>query len=203
VSRAGKLARRSKEALCGHGVAATLLLALCLGGMVEIGRGLYIPTKAAVAQELLDHAFEASLVDHRPRRPWPWADTAPVARLSVARLGVTRIVLGGGSGQALAFGPTLLPAGAMPGHAGTAVIAAHRDTHFRFLHDMRTGDFVTLQTREGTLLRYRVTGTSIVRWDRYAPPDDTMGERLDLATCYPFDAIRSGPWRYVVHTESL
>lgn len=203
MSRAGRLARRSREALCGRGFAAALLLALCLGGVVEIGRGLYIPAKATVAQTLLDHAFEASLVDHRPRRPWPWADTAPVARLSVARLGVTRIVLDGGSGQALAFGPTLLPAGATPGQPGTAVIAAHRDTHFSFLRDVHTGDVITLQTRDGLLLHYRVTGTSIVRWDRYATPDDTVGERLDLATCYPFDAIRSGPWRYVVHTEAL
>lgn len=203
MSRASGLARRSRAAFCGRGVAAALLLTLCLGGVVQIGRGLYIPAKAVVAQALLDRAFEGSLVDHRPRRPWPWADTAPVARLSVARLGVTRIVLGGGSGQALAFGPTLLPAGATPGQPGTAVIAAHRDTHFSFLRDVRAGDVITLQTRDGLLLHYRVTGTSIVRWDRYATPDDTVGERLDLATCYPFDAIRRGPWRYVVHTEPL
>lgn len=203
MSRAAQLARRSRAALCGHGVAAVLLLALCLGGVVQIGRGLYIPVKAVVAQALLNHAFEASLADHRPRKPWPWADTTPVARLSIARLGVTLVVLTGGSGQALAFGPTLLPASGAPGRPGTAVIAAHRDTHFSFLRDVHTGDVVTLQTRDGLLLHYRVTGTSIVRWDRYAAPDDTMGERLDLATCYPFDAIRRGPWRYVVHTEPL
>jgi sortase A len=180
-----------------------LLLALCLAGVGEIGRGLYVPAKAAVAQVLLEHAFDDSLAHHAARKPWSWADTTPVARLSVERLGVTRIVLDGGSGQALAFGPTLLPGSAAPGKPGTAVIAAHRDTHFRFLHDLHKGDIIALQTRDGLLRRYRVTGTSIVRWDRYAAPDDTMGERLDLATCYPFDAIRRGPWRYVVRAEVL
>lgn len=180
-----------------------LLLALCLAGVGEMGRGLYVPAKAAVAQVLLERAFDDSLARHAARKPWLWADTVPVARLSVARLGVARIVLDGGSGQALAFGPTLLPAGAAPGQPGTAVIAAHRDTHFRFLRALHRGDVVTLQMRDGLLRRYRVAGTSIVRWDDYAAPDDTMGERLDLATCYPFDAIRRGPWRYVVHTEVL
>jgi sortase A len=189
----------------GHGraLAAALLLALCLAGAGEIGRGLYVPAKAAVAQVLLDRAFAASLADHGAHRPWPWADTVPVARLAVPRLGVSRIVLGGGSGQALAFGPTLLPGGAAPGRPGTAIVAAHRDTHFRFLGDLRRGDEVTVQTRAGLVRRYRVTGADVVRWDRYAAPDDTMGERLDLATCYPLDAIRRGPWRYVVHAEAL
>jgi sortase A len=200
---AGHLARRTREALRGRGLPAALLLALCLGGAAEVARGLYVPAKAAVAQVLLERAFDAGLADHAAHRPWPWADTAPVARLSVERLGMTRIVLDGGSGQALAFGPTLLPGGATPGRPGTAVIAAHRDTHFSFLRDVHKGDVVTLQMREGQLRRYRVTGTSIVRWDRYAAPEDTMGERLDLATCYPFDAIRRGPWRYIVHAEAL
>lgn len=203
MSSQSTLAPRMKDAVRGRGLAAALLLSLCLGGVVETGRGLYIPAKAVVAQVLLDRAFEVSLADHLSHRPWPWADLAPVARLSVARLGVTRIVLDGGSGQALAFGPTLVPGGAAPGQPGTAVIAAHRDTHFSFMRHVDKGDIVTLQTREGLLRRYRVIGTSIVRWDRYAARDDTMGEWLDLATCYPFDAIRSGPWRYIVHTEAL
>lgn len=203
MNRAGSLALRLQTVPSGRHVMAALLLALCLAGAVEMGRGLYIPAKAALAQVLLDRAFDASLADHRPHRPWFWADTMPAARLSVERLGVTRIVLGGGSGQALAFGPTLLPAGAMPGRPGIAVIAAHRDTHFSFLRDVHTGDVLSLQMRDGPLLHYRVTGTSIVRWDRYAIPDNTMGQRLDLATCYPFGAIRSSPWRYIVHFEAL
>lgn len=201
--RAGSLARRTGEALRGRTLAAALLVAVCLTGVVEIGRGLYIPTKAAVAQVLLERAFDTSLASHAPSKPWPWADTVPVARLSVEKLGVSRIVLDGGSGQALAFGPTLLPAGAVPGQPGTAVIAAHRDTHFSFLRNVHKGDVVSLQTREGLRRRYRVTGSSIVRWDRYAVADDTSGERLDLATCYPFDAIQRGPWRYIVHTEAI
>lgn len=194
--RIGKAAR-------GHGIAALLLLALCLFGAVEVGRGLYIPAKAAVAQVLLDRAFERSRIDHAPHKPWAWADMTPVARLSVPALGVSRIVLDSGSGQALAFGPTLLPGGAALGHAGTAVVAAHRDTHFRFLRDLKKGDVIFAQTRDGVERRYRVTGAEVVRWDGYGVADAPTGERLDLVTCYPFDAVHRGPWRYVVHAQAV
>lgn len=186
-----------------RGLLTLMLLALCLAGLVEVARGLYIPAKAAVAQVLLDRAFERSRIDHAPRKPWPWADMTPVARLVVPTLDLSRTVLDGGSGQALAFGPTLLPGGGTLGRSGTAVIAAHRDTHFRFLKDLRKGDLVFVQTREGTERHYRVTGAEMVRWDDYAVADVDAGERLDLVTCFPFDAIRRGPWRYVVHAEAV
>lgn len=194
---------RMKEAARGRGLLVLLLAALCLAGMVEIGRGLYVPAKAMVAQVLLDRAFERSLATHAPQKPWAWADMAPIARISAPRLGVTRVVLDSGSGQAMAFGPTLLPGGAAFGQAGTAVVAAHRDTHFSFLRDLRKGDEITVQTRDGLERRYRVMGSDVVRWDGYAVPELAAGERLDLVTCWPFGAVRRGPWRYILHAERI
>lgn len=182
---------------------ALILLAMSMLGVVQIGRGLYVPAKAVVAQVLLERAFARSLADHRPEKPWAWADMTPLARLSVPRLGESTVVLDTGSGQAMAFGPTLLPGGVRIGRPGTAILAAHRDTHFSFLKDVRPGDVIVLQTREGLIRRYRVTGADVVRWDGYAAPDATMGERLDLVTCYPFAAIRHGPWRYVLHAAAI
>ena len=114
-----------------------LLLAAC--GLILIGQGAIIPAKAWAAQILLERAFAESRATGRPARPWPWADATPVARIRVERLGVDEIVLSGGSGEAMAFGPTLLPGGGRLGERGTAVFAAHRDTHFRFLGDGAAG----------------------------------------------------------------
>ncbi len=194
---------RIQEVARGRGLLMLLLTGLCLAGMGEIGRGLYVPAKAMVAQVLLDRAFERSLATHAPQKPWAWADMAPVARISAPRLGVTRVVLGSGSGQAMAFGPTLLPGAAAFGQPGTAVVAAHRDTHFSFLRDLHKGDVITVQTREGLQRRYRVIGSDVVRWDGYAVPELVAGERLDLVTCWPFDAVRRGPWRYILHAERI
>ncbi len=188
----------SRGRVFGRGLAVALLIAVSLAGIARIAAGAMIPAKAVVAQVLLERAFDRSVTLHRPVKPWPWADMAPVARIAVPRLGIDRIVLNTGSGQAMAFGPTLLPAAAGIGKPGTTVIAAHRDTHFRFLKDVRKGDVITIEGLDGVKHSYTVTGAEVVRWDRFAIVRGE-GQHLDLATCYPFGAIRHGPLRYVLH----
>jgi sortase A len=186
-----------------RGFGTLLLATLCLIGLARIAAGAVVPAKAVAAQILLERAFDRSVARHRPQKPWPWADMAPVARIRVARLGVDRIVLGSGSGQAMAFGPTLLPGGAALGQPGVTVIAAHRDTHFRFLKDVRPGDIVEVEGTDGREHRYRVEGSEVVRWDRFAILRDLPANELALSTCYPFDAVRHGPLRYVVHAAPI
>lgn len=162
-----------------------------------------VPAKAVVAQLLLERAFDHSVASGRPQKPWPWADMTPVARISVPRLRVDRIVLDTGSGQAMAFGPTLMPAGAALGAPGTAVVAAHRDTHFRFLQHVQPGETILVKTAQGATFRYRVTGSEVVRWNGFAIAEASGRRELVLSTCYPFDAIARGPLRYVVHARKI
>jgi sortase A len=178
------------------------LIALCAIGLFQAVSAAIIPAKAVVAQLLLERAFDRSVASHQPERPWPWADMAPAAKLSVERLGVERIVIDTGSGQALAFGPTLLPGAAPIGAQGTAVIAAHRDTHFEFLQQVRAGDVIPVAGIDGVTHRYRVTGSEVVRWDRFAVRP-SGAPALALATCYPFGANYHGPLRYVVHAVAV
>lgn len=185
----------------GRHAVLMLSVALCVAGAAQLAAGALIPAKAVVAQLLLQRAFDRSVATHRPQRPWGWADMAPVARLRVPRLDLDRIVLDSGSGQAMAFGPTVLPGGAAIGGRGTTVIAAHRDTHFRFLAAVVRGDVITLQGVDGRINRYRVTGMAVVRWDRFAITADPAAHGLALSTCYPFGAIGHGPLRYVVQAQ--
>lgn len=180
--------------------AATLAFAgIAALGLFEAASAAIIPAKAVVAQVLLERAFERSAATHRPVKPWPWADMAPVARISVPRLGLREVALDSGSGQALAFGPTFLPAGAAPGEPGTAIAAAHRDTHFRGLAGIRIGDSIAVEGVDGRSTTYRVEATEVTRWDRFAVTSDRSTLRLALVTCYPFGAVAHGPLRFVVH----
>ena len=61
--------------------------ALALAGVLSIAQGAWIPVKAALAQVLLDNAWRETLYSGQPLKPWPWADTWPVARLSVPAQG--------------------------------------------------------------------------------------------------------------------
>lgn len=187
----------------GRVLQRVVLVGLCAMGLLLVARGAMIPAKAWVAQILLDRAFDRSVASHHPVRPWPWADTVPVARISVPRLDVSEVILSGGSGQAMAFGPTLLPIPQERGHTPISVMAGHRDTHFAFLKALKVGDIVDVEEISGQHRQYRITRSQVVRWDRFAYPRDSMHPLLALATCYPFDAVERGPLRFVLWAEGF
>ena len=177
-------------------------LALLAASAAFLARGTWIYAKAQVAQVLLARAWNETRRGGRVVKPWPWADTWPIARLTVPRLGVEEIVLAGGSGQSMAFGPGHLSRSAAPGSAGNVALAGHRDTHFRFLRDLEKGDEIRLEAADRKVRRYRVTETAVVDFRNRRPLAPSPVPALTLITCYPFDAIvPGGPLRYVVRAE--
>jgi sortase A len=170
----------------------------------QIGTGLWIPAKAWLAQRLIARAWDQAMESGGPAPPWPWADTTPVARLAVARLGIDEIVLAHATGRTLAFGPGHLDGSPAPGEPGLSIVSGHRDTSFRFLADMAVGDEIRVQRADGAWLRYRVAAAGVVDERTARLPRIVNGPaRLALTTCYPFDAIRpGGPLRYVVWADA-
>jgi len=176
---------------------------LCLG-FWQMGQGAYIPAKAWFAQELMQRAWSRTSDDSDRQAPWPWADTWPVARLSAKSGDVNLIVLAGGSGRTLAFGPGHLSASSLPGESGNSVIAGHRDTHFSFLRDVEMGEYLLIERIGGRKHLYKVIGIDVVDSRRGSLLLDTEAAILSLVTCYPFDARESGgPMRYVVTAKMI
>ncbi|MBN9004470.1 MAG: class GN sortase [Rhizobiales bacterium] len=178
-------------------------LSVALLGFLLIGQGAYIHAKALVAQVLLERAFDESVATGRIVKPWSWADTWPVARIEVKRLHASAIVLAGSSGQALAFGPGHVEQTPDAGERGVAVYAAHRDTHFSFLRDVKPGDDIAVTRRDGRTFHYRVDDHAVVRYDASGIDPRADGYALALTTCWPFNAVTSGPLRYVVHATMV
>lgn len=171
---------------------------LCLG-FWQLGQGAYIPAKAWLAQELMQRAWTRAGAGVEKPAPWPWADTWPVARLSARSGDVSLIVLSGGSGRTLAFGPGHLSASALPGERGNSVIAGHRDTHFSFLRDVEVGESLLIETIGGAEYVYEIIGMDVVDSRRGSLVLDTDESVLSLVTCYPFGATDAGgPMRFVV-----
>lgn len=187
--------------LAGLGLAGLSLLFLAQGGSVVV--------KAHLAQGLLARAWaeaqvpvatvETQVARSAEVRPWPWADTWPVARLRVPAHGVDQIVLAGAEGRSLAFAPGHLAGSAAPGAVGNTVIAGHRDTHFRFLRHLAPGDALYLETADRRERVYRVVDAMVLDHRDGAVLEPTSEPVLTLITCYPFDAVApGGPLRYVV-----
>lgn len=180
-----------------------LVAALALAGLTLIAQGFWIHAKALLAQVLLERAFVETVATGHPVKPWPWADTWPVARIFVARLDRSAIVLAGSSGQALAFGPGHVETTPDAGERGVVIYSAHRDTHFRFLKDVAVGDVIAVTRQDGATFRYRVDGTSVVRFDASGIDPLTGGHELVLSTCWPLDAATPGSLRYLVHATLM
>ncbi len=186
-------------------VLALAALLIAISAVPFAGAG-WIHAKAVLAQVLLERSWQARLngAEEGAAKPWPWADTAPVARLQVPRLGVDQIVLAGASGRSLAFGPGHLTGTALPGERGNSVITGHRDTHFNFIGELRTGDTFRVQRPDGTWARYRVAGGEVVdarTAQLVNTPDRSV---VTLVTCWPFNSRDyNQPWRYAVFGEEI
>lgn len=170
----------------------------------QLSGAAWIEVKAGLGQLLLERAWSQVREGDENARPWPWADTSPVARLHVPGLEIRQLVLAGDDGSTLAWGPGLVSGPEVWGDAENTMISAHRDTHFRFLKDLETGQQVWLETPRGDMHKWRVDEARVVD-SRYTAPDlSAPGPLLTLVTCYPFDAVEAGgPLRYVVSLSPM
>ena len=182
----------------------TAVTCLLCFGFWQFGHGAYIPAKAWLAQELMQRAWVRAGQGEVRATPWPWADTWPVARFTARSGEVDLIVLAGGSGRTLAFGPGHLQISALPGEVGNVVIAGHRDTHFQFLQDVELGELFNIESNNGLKHLYKVVALDIVDSRKGRLLLDTDAAMLSLVTCYPFDTTEAGgPLRYVVTARLL
>lgn len=181
-----------------------LMAVLAFAGLACFGNGLYIHAKAILAQSLLHSAWTRTKITGEDAKPWPWADTHPLARLLAPAQDTDLLLLSGASGRTLAFGPGHLDGSASPGAPGNSVITAHRDTHFRFLRHMAVGDALVVEGRDGARRHFHVRRTYVADYRSLNIPRDAAVPTLTLVTCYPFDAISpGGPMRYVVVAEAV
>lgn len=203
----GLMSRRRKAGQWSL-IESTALLALAIG-VVCLAEATWIRAKAFLAQVLIERAWGQVQVGASSPKPWPWADTTPIAKLElpshVSGFQVNQLmVLDGVSPRNLAFGPNHDTSTVRPGMKGNSVIEGHRDTHFRALQQVHVGDHVRVQGPDMRWLSFAVVDVRVVDSRRFRIALDADVPRLTLVTCYPFDAIApGGPLRWVVTADRL
>lgn len=179
-----------------------LLLALAV---FFLAAAFYIPARAVLAQTLMHQAWARTLTSHgKFYRPWPWADSWPVARLIVPAHEIDQIILHGGQANALTFAPSLSVLSFSQGSRRAIMISAHRDSQFPFLKNLAVGEIVELQNRHAALQYYQVRQREVIdtRVTGIRIPD--YGKWLLLVSCYPFDCLLSdASTRYVVSAAAI
>jgi len=178
---------------------------VCLGyySYVQIEARLYQRYENAELDRILASRAPANAVTAptTPARPQP-ATGSLIGRIEVPRLGVSAVVRAGSDARTLRLAVGHIPGTALPGEGGNVGLAAHRDTFFRRLRDVRTGDVVRVTTGGG-IYSYRVERTEVVNPTDVWVLDPTDRPMLTLVTCYPFSYVGSAPQRFIVRAALI
>lgn len=125
---------------------------------------------------------------------------AVLGRLEISRLNLSAMVREGVDTHTLSESVGHVPSTPLPGHSGNFALAAHRDTLFRALKDIKRDDFITFQSQKQTFT-YRVQDTHIVKPTDVSVLSSDGREMLTLITCYPFYYVGSAPERFIVRAR--
>lgn len=156
------------------------------------------PLPARVTDEL--ETFQAPEPEREAEPPRDEGEL--IGRIEIPRIGVSAMVLEGVGKKTLRRGAGHIPGTPLPWGDGNVGLAAHRDSFFRGLKDIRKNDTIVLKTLEGTF-EYRVDWTEVVRPEDTAVLDDSGESTLTLVTCYPFYYVGAAPKRLIVRAERI
>jgi sortase A len=125
-----------------------------------------------------------------------------IGRLSIPRLHLSAMVREGIDTHTLQLAVGHIPATALPGQTGNVGVAGHRDTFFRALKDLRTGDEIQFTTSSGDFM-YVVESLVVVEPDNVGVLARSSENVLTLVTCYPFSYIGNAPMRFVARARQV
>jgi LPXTG-site transpeptidase (sortase) family protein len=186
----------------GRVLVVTGALAFLLWGYL-MGHGFLFQRAASrMLQEQISHA---SLAREQGTAPLDTAITPlrkgqAIGRLEIPRINMSVIVLEGSDSSILDVAAGHIPGTALPGASGNIGIAAHRDTFFRSLREIRPNDRLTFTTPIRTF-EYGVESTEVVDPENVGVLGPTVDAELTLVTCYPFNYIGAAPKRFIVHAR--
>jgi sortase A len=173
----------------------------CAGIGALVYCGIYM-AQAAYHQAQGEREFSRRLSAHAKAGPLTIgaqniSEGSLIGRIGIERLNLSAVVFEGTSEPTLAKGVGHLTGSALPKGPGNVVLAAHRDTFFRPLKDVKVGDMIAFQTDKG-IFRYTVEETKVVGPDAVEVLQPAPKPTMTLITCYPFSYFGSAPERFVV-----
>lgn len=181
-------------------IKATLVFVIVISLVVSSG----IAEKAfgVVAQQILENAFEQSLLTGETVNAWFLSDIWPAMSLSFPNKQKKLFVVAGAGKKALRFGPGHIINSAYPGQSGKALIVSFSQRYFEFLPSIEIGELIEVQSVHGNVL-FEVTATRVMTDNPYAMNTSSRYGELLLITPYQQQADSSKALYYVVEAHVL
>ena len=174
-----------------------LIVFVC--GLSVLSKPAYYYMKGVCAQLMLEKAWNLTKRTGHSSKAWGWADTLPVAKLSISSIELNQIVLEGEINEALAFGPAIIESSL---ESKNKIIAGHRDSFFKKLKYISKNDQIILEHAEGESV-YAVENIIIVSPFESKYITNNNRNSLILITCFPFNFIGDAPKRFIVECSLI
>jgi sortase A len=123
-----------------------------------------------------------------------------LGKIEIERLHLSAVVREGVDDSTLGSSVGHVPSSALPGQRGNFALAAHRDTLFRPLKDIKQDDLIMFRSLTQTFT-YRVENTRIVKPTDVDVLRSNGHDSLTLITCYPFYYVGAAPERFIVQAR--
>ena len=173
---------------------------LVLAGLTAVGVWAWHNVRYRLVQFRDNETFERSAHltrNAKSAEPMAILTGGLVGRLVIPRLELHAIVREGTADDTLDVALGHIAGTAFPGQNGNVGVAGHRDTLFRHLGAVRTGDLILFDT-PGATCTYQVESTEIVKAQDVGVLRPGTHAELTLVTCFPFGYIGAAPDRFIV-----
>ena len=179
-------------------MSASRVIRFASTGVICLGLAALVYVGVVVGQTMAATSEAIKPVD--TRRPFVAGET--LGQIRIERLGLKAAISEGERASVLRRGVGHLQDSAWIGQGGNVALAGHRDTVFRSLRKIETGDVIEIATAERSV-RYRVDKTAVVSPDDLSVLKPSGRSTLTLITCYPFSFFGSAPDRFIVRAREI
>ena len=182
----------------------TLGCGLIILGLFGIAKASLMPIKAIIGQHYLEVAWQDSLKKNKLSKPWKSADFYMIGELTVPKFKISRVILNSVSGEALAWSIGRVTNLVSSSKNEPIILAGHRDSHMQFMSKLNIGDKIELMMTDGVLKTYEISKLDITDKPELKISNISINhDSLILTTCWPFNASKSGPQRYIIMAKSV
>ncbi|MDX8344101.1 class D sortase [Rossellomorea sp. YZS02] len=188
---------------------------ILIAGLTCVFYSLYqINSHAREESRAMDIA-KTSILQPPPERIHPVSTTSEVpieynfkkgdviGLLSIPRLEREVPIIEGTDGKELKKGVGHYSSTSLPQEKDQIFLAGHRDTVFRNIGDLKSGDLLSIKMHSGTY-SYEIFNSFIVdEHDTTVIRHTSPQEILTLSTCYPFNIYGSSSERYIIEAKRI
>tara|TARA_B100002052_G_scaffold167394_2_gene152445 strand:+ start:1401 stop:1952 length:552 start_codon:yes stop_codon:yes gene_type:complete len=174
-----------------------IICVITIAALIFLLKPIYFYVKVLIIQKQLYTQWDQSIKQGEIKTE---NKIYPIGKIKINSSNINSIILSGDIEKSLNYGIAHIPNTKKPGNKGNVVLAAHRDTFFRNLKDIKLNDIIEIKHLNGKDI-FRVFDIKVIQPYETNYLYNSENCDLTLITCYPFEYFGNSPLRYIVRAK--